>query len=79
MHVNPAGVTLPFLEGIPSQQPRSRVVLLYPQIANRMTGRTDGRQQLRFAVEQCLSPLGMAGAHDQHPIAQGKRLAMTSE
>ena len=79
MHINPAWVTLPFLEGISSQLTRGRVVLLNPQITNRMAGRTDGRQQLRFALKQCLSPLGMAGSHGQHAVAQRKRLAMTGQ
>ena len=79
MHVDPAGVTLPFLKRISGLLTRSRVVLLDTQIANRMACRTDGGKQLRFAVEQGLAPLGMAGSHGQRATAQGQWLAVACQ
>ena len=76
MHVDPTGVTLPFRKRISGLLTRSRVVLLDTQIANRMACRTDGGKQLRFAVEQGLAPLGMAGSHDQRSASQCQRSAM---
>ena len=36
----------------------------------------DRGQELQFAVEQCLAPLGMAGAHAEHALPQGQWPAM---
>ncbi len=77
MHINATGVAFPFLEWVAGVLTRRRVILLNAQIANGMACRSDGSKQLRLAVKQGLSPLGMAGSHGQHSAAQRQRLAMT--
>ena len=45
-----------------------RMVLLDTQILHRMTSSTNRRQQLQFAVEQRLTPLGVAGPTVRTPL-----------
>ena len=52
------------------------MVLLNPQITNRVVGCTDGSEQLRLAVKQGLAPLGVAGSNDQRPAPERQRLTM---
>ena len=79
MHVDPTGVTLPFRKRISGLLTWRRVVLLDTKITYRMACRTDGGKQLRFAVEQGLAPLGMAGSHGQRATAQGQWLAVACQ
>ena len=55
------------------------MVLLNPQITNRVVGCTDGSEQLRLAVKQGLAPLGVAGSNDQRPAPERQRLTMAGE
>ena len=71
MHINTTGMAFPLLERISAPLTRRRMVLLDPQIANGMACCTDGGEQLRFAVQQGLAPLGMTGSHRQHSAPQG--------
>ena len=79
VHIDPTWVTLPFLKRISGWLTRCRVVLLDSQIAYRMACSTDSGKQLRFAVEQGLAPLGMAGSHGQRATAQGQWLAVACQ
>ncbi len=71
MHINTTGMAFPLLERISDQLTRRRMVLLNPQIAHGMACGTNGCEQLWFAVQQGLAPLGMAGSHGQHSTPQG--------
>jgi hypothetical protein len=55
------------------------MVLLKAQIPHRKTRTAEGTEQLVPVVAEGLQPLGMAGAHAEHPCLQRERLAMGGE